>query len=494
MKALVFFLALIGGLAGYWFFIAPKDVHVNFCNTTIYNVSYALIEQNEGQVRYLNSSKNYMADLPPGQCHTSEIEVSKEGAGLHYYASIKSPDGNWRGNDQSLFNYVNGLPGNSNKSVYWEGNNGYLCLPRSYNKLRPVGRRTSCQGKRVKPISRYVSRDEELLDGNYFILLSTPNLITLNALDYDKPKILRKAAWQNVNRLRSIYSGHIAFNQKWRGQQVPLHLGARLIDSNGPLSSGVTVSNPQQISIFGDRLPLQEGDAILKMNETDIYAPADVFQALINHGFSTKLGITEPVKILYERRGTVKAAYTSYFYNERYHRFNYDTRSDAIYYGVMDALSFGLAAEATCTGKNTPAFVANMLYGLSEILDKSKKQPRAKYIDFDKCVWHSENEIALAQQTNRKLYTDSAWLTLFTPNAPRLLLQKGVKKGITKKVGSQLVGKMTATVALEMTETAIFFYNDRSPLQNLAQVADEYATSLPYIAGVTAVIGIISRK
>jgi len=475
------------------------------CNATPFKAYYVAAGSNEdGDQVLLHDLQDYAAALSPGHCNSFDIGRKKDDLKYIIYAATTHWVNNnkkTRNENTNLINYVYGLPSDEIKNIYWEAltqKSASYCLPK-FSKagwnLRKSSNTKGCDAKNHKsPFVPFQTVDRlAQINGDVYYILMAPGLNTVNMNNFSNGEELRAAIYSTASGLRQVIGRHLTFLAKWTGHPVPLHLGAELEDHNGPLASGVTVHNPVLISIFGDTLPFRHGDVLFKMNETDIFAPADVFQALIDHGYSYSRGITEPVNIVYGRAGKFYSTKTSYFFNEGYHQFSGDRKDEATFYGLLDAIALGLAAESLCAGENGLVGLADGLNSFANWLDKSIERKKFEYRSMRECIWSHESAIALAQQKHRDIYTNAAWLTIIFPNAPRLLLQKGATRVVKKVARNSAIASSFAGVGLELAETGFFFLNDRSALQTHANVAEEYVRSLPFIAGFTLAVGVIGR-
>lgn len=497
--------ALIGGA---YVMFSTSGPTVMVCNASPFQVGYVAIAtasqgDDAGKSRVVGAPLKKRDDkavntyLAAGQCDEIEGVTFKDGD-----VRVSADTARTGRSERELVKYVYGLK--SPEDLYWEDPRFTACVPKAARLGLRVKRSKTCNGGHLAGFSSIKLRDA--VDDTVVHLISAPSLPLVDPRKFKKVEALRKEIRRAASSLRTVVVRHQRFAARYPGHIMPYHLGAKLEDHNGALSSGIVLRKPARLTIFGDAMPLRDGDILYRINDHDVFSPIDVHDALLAHGGSRKLGVSKALKLVVGRRGNFYTINTTLFFNERHPSFAGERKGDAVYYGFMDAASLGLAAEANCASRQLPSLaqdtlrgVQALLYGLADAAsDKPARRdrkyiPAANYEDFGACVWRAEQEIALAQQKHKKDFQNAAWITVFTPSAPRLLLQKGASTAVKTKARKTALASIASTVGFELVETGLFFLNDQSPLQGPADVARDFYYAMPYVAGISASIAVVGR-
>ena len=493
VAAIVFVVGITAAMI--WLYLAvPAKEKFIVCNATPFDVGYvALRGRKDAAISSLATPNGGLSVLEPGKCEKHDIGRPKVGDVYYAYASTELFEQHASQN-QRLLQYVYNHVTDDRKNVIWQGEDLRICLPLAMDGHFSISnsKTSACRKQHLAVGLKKISRTEKK-NGNIYNILVAPDLGTVDIANLEDSTTIEAEIGRNAKGLRKVIERHVAFIEKWSGHEVPFHLGADVNDDNGPLSIGLQISNATSKSIFGDDLPLQAGDILYRINDIDVFTSYDVSQALIEHGFRYDKGITEPIEVIFARGNEVFRAKMSYFFNENYYLWSGDRTNDAVYYGVLDAISLGFAAEANCVGRNTPAFINNSLGAVLEMFNSSVTIQKLGYDDWDICIWRAETEIALAKQKENEIYTRATWVIVAISSAPRALIQGSLRYGVRRVAGRAAASNLLTDVALSLVETGFFFLNTKSPLQSYADVTDEYIHSLPNVAGISLAVGIIKR-
>lgn len=287
-----------------------------------------------------------------------------------------------------------------------------------------------------------------------------------------------------ARQLRTSVSTQRLNEREW-GSITPFSVGGTLEDHNGPLALGVWVTGVPSTTIFGQLMPIQSGDAILRVNGRPVLGASDLNQLLINHGLSRTAGIEVPVQYLILRGDQTYHVSTTYFFNEQYRQASPDQRGVAFWYGIGDALTFGQTPWVTCYGSNGLRRVGKGLSMAAELLSSkiegraydSSKEAQVEYIDAEECTWQKKQARAFARQKADSVYINSQWFAIVTPSAFRLV--GGRALGATRLAGRSAMSRAAMGGMLEAAETALWSVGTAAPGTPLSRRLGEAARMAP---------------
>ncbi len=478
--------------AKYAQFLVLQDRSFEVCNTTPFDLNYLLIEQRDHPLEddqlyriYNRSSEARSIDpLPAGACEAHTLYKPNRSTTL----LIRAVTDDARLNDEVIRYVYNSI---DPIRISWDGTTNQCVIENPLHKTAALASTTTCPEKAV--LQKFIKLDDPFKNSKRpFHIFSAPLINEPSNWGNVRARSKAQNATWLARTMRSTLLNDIKVREDYPDNQYPFHLGVQLVDRNGPLKPGVEVGQTAAKTIFDDSMPLKPGMRIAAINGESIYSPYDVFSALEAHGFSRSHGIRVPLSIETSGDGIIEHVY---FFNEKHRRYRGDRTGRVLFYGVVDSLSLGHAAETTCGGRTALVGVANALNFLSNKLSEpADRKEYAKLPDYQECVWRTEQDIGLAIQKNSEMFTASAWLTIFSPGGLRVFADKPLKKKMTKLFGKSRTVRAVTAMSAELAETAIYFANDRSPLQSYADAKRDFVRAIPYISGISFSLGIIGRR
>jgi hypothetical protein len=277
------------------------------------------------------------------------------------------------------------------------------------------------------------------------------------------------------------------FNEREWGNIAPFAAGGRLIDYNGPLALGVWMTDVPGTTIFGQPMPIQSGDVVLRVNGQAVLSEREFNQKLIDHGLSRTAGIEVPVEYAILRGDQLLSVKAPYFFNEQYRKAASDQTGIAFWFGIGDAITFGQTPWVACHGSNVLIGLGKGLSMAAELF-ASKLQGRAydeaneakvEYIDAAECTWQKKQARAFARQKADNVYINSQWFAILTPSAVRLVGNRMLAASAAGAAGRTAVNRALANGALEAAETALWSMGTAAPGTPLAQRLGEAARLAP---------------
>jgi Protein of unknown function (DUF1036) len=270
---------------------------------------------------------------------------------------------------------------------------------------------------------------------------------------------------------------------------VPFSVGGTLVDLNGPLALGVWVTDVPSTTIFGQPMPIENGDVVLKVNGYTVLGARDLHQKLIDHGLSRKAGIEKPVRYTILRGNDPYEVETTYFFNERYRQATPNQEGVAFWYGVGDGITFGQTPWVMCNGSNLLRAGAKGVSKVAEFVSSrwqkrqydASNEMQVEYIDAAECQWQEKQGRAFARQKADDTYVNSQWFALFTPSGVRLVGGKFVGAKVAQIVGKNTtMSRALASGVLEAAETALWSVGTAAPGTPLSARIGEAAKLAPW--------------
>lgn len=468
------------GLLIYWHVNRPYIATIEICNAAPYPINYLL------SYKRPSSSKDIIEDfefLGPGLCQKKTRKFNKDNA-PQYYVHAQSI----RNEKKIMWVYEHDLQ--SKDQIFWPpfGSTGARHLE--------VKRRSSIERL---PFHRVKKAREDGKESKWEFFIYDAQVSSLTQRFSDCKSSCKSTALQRAQKLSSAVERQINFSNGFAGKNLPYFISTELIDDNGPFNVGVRVKGVMAESMFGDPLPLREGDIVHSLNGVTVFSPDDLYIILHHHATSRSAGIEKPIDIDVVRGGSLYRLETVFFFNYNYWGSSPTDELKTIGYGITDAMSLGVAAQAVCGGKKGLQGLRNVASWLGEkgvdaIFDKKVDFGRSKITDYGECAWNAEQSIARLRQYDNDLFVNSAWFTIVTPSAPRLLLSKHLSKGLRSASISKGLAKRVSTMMLETSETLLWTINGASPLTSPKGVVTNLKNVAPYAAGVGIVAGALARR
>ena len=278
-------------------------------------------------------------------------------------------------------------------------------------------------------------------------------------------------------------------------------LGAHISDANSHLVQGIDIDRVAPLDIYKDEQKIRNGDLIIAINGHKIYSIPEFEHQLHIHATDLNSGIEKPLVLTVVRASCpsgcdVKARY---FFN-RYALSQIDN-TDAAYYGVLDAVFLGQAPLVNCIGDNALSFLGNVLSGALELGFSIAEERRFKnrmlrvfdYRDIQQCRWGAEQQRAMAQQLNSKLYTDIGWVGMATPGALRLVIGKVARRKAAKALGRGALARGITEGALEAGESALWALGTAAPGTPTVERLKTAAGVAPIAGGLGLGVTMMSR-
>mmetsp|Transcript_10077 Transcript_10077/g.17696 ORF Transcript_10077/g.17696 Transcript_10077/m.17696 type:complete len:501 (+) Transcript_10077:1904-3406(+) len=484
------FLSVLAVLAAVVWFVFPPNAKLEVCNAAPYPTDQIAFSLSGGTLTAVSEKRH----LASGECF--EVSEWVWFGTPEFYVHSAVPYGSRR-TYELVRSVKNSQPDGNNPLdsdtiQYWGVI--YTCLQDESPKIGTVSNITeSC------PQSRYIVGLQPAFSmgrrTKWSFVWEHPDLSLIKytkSIDADI-----KSGLQYARRLEESINRQLFYEREWRGS-APFIAGGRMEDENGPLNPGVWLSSVPSKNVFGEPQLLRSGDAIIKVNGTEVFGESDLAQLLINHGLSRDHGIESLVK--YEiLRGTQRLQLESpYYFNERYHEHTSDQSGLAFWYGVGDAVAFGQTPWALCYGNNAVRGTLNGVskvweFGRSQITGEtynSRNELQIGYIDAEECKWQKEQARGLARQKELGIYVNSQWFAIITPSAVRLVGKNAVRGSLANSGFKAATGVRLADAVLEAGESALWSLGTSPPGTPLSKRVGDTAT----LAGLGAVGGYLSSS
>ncbi len=318
----------------------------------------------------------------------------------------------------------------------------------------------------------------------WYFLWSHPNLPLMPA-DGTFEAALEQAL-AGARQLRTSVMTQRLNERKW--PVAPFSVGGTLVDLNGPLALGVWVTDVARTTIFGQPMPLENGDVILKVNGAAVLGARDLHQKLIDHGVSRQAGIETRVRYTILRGDHPYEVATTYFFNERYRQADPNQEGVAFWYGLGDGITFGQTPWVMCNGENlgiaTGRVVSRVFEWASSRWEQrpynASNEMQVAYIDAAECQWQKTQSRAFARQKAADIYENSQWFALFTPSGVRVVGSKLVGAKVAQSVGKNALSRALTNGVLEAAETALWSIGTAAPGTPLAARLGEAAQLAPW--------------
>lgn len=273
------------------------------------------------------------------------------------------------------------------------------------------------------------------------------------------------------------------------------YLGAKLTDTNSPLSPGVEIESAMAEDIFGWAQAMRAGDIITAINGKPVFGHADIFHELQEHASDIDRGIDAPIVLTIYRVECPDSCpiNASYFFNT--HNVPQAGDGEAIWWGASNGWLFGQAPLASCTGEEILKGAGNIFAGSLEALESwLKERPfnkdkletftyRTKE-EYKQCIWTRQQRAAISRQTQKDYYGNAELLGVIGPGGIRMLLGKGATRAATRAVGKGALARGLAGAALEAVETALWSLSSSAPGTALLDRIKAAGKAMPLATGL----------
>ena len=279
------------------------------------------------------------------------------------------------------------------------------------------------------------------------------------------------------------------------GRTIIGYLGAKIVDSNSPLSPGVEIETAMAQDIFGAAQKISAGDTILAINGKPVFAIIDVEAEIQRHAMDIKRGINKAIslKIVGESCPETCTVPVYYFFNEAYS--GQAGQGEAMAWGVSNAFLYGQATWVSCVGSELGKFGVNILgifYEAFKAAHEERKFDEGKAIlmkprtaeEIDLCIWENEQRAALSQQTQKQYYAQAEMFGIILPTGVGSYLTKPLLRSMGKGVIKRGTGRaLASTVMAEMVETSLWSFSAGPPGLSLQERMKSVRSDLPYAVG-----------
>ena len=454
-----------------------EEGHLTVCNAAPYPVTFVASYKRLPKITY---SSDYSETLEAGQCSTRSTLFKGTDANFLVYAESVE--------NHKRLKWAYSPHISAGDKVVWPFHEKNVSEKR---RFRSNGRvRTEGFAKTLKTESslgesrwRYF-----IFDANFNVLPTTPRRCGPSCIS---------TSLQRAKELAFAMDAQIFFDEKWKRRHFRYYISSKMSDHNGAFNLGFRVTGVPRSTVYGDHNPLKDNDVIVAINGIPVFAPEDFQMRLEYFGESRQHGITKPIVLEVARPGHTKImrVKTHYFFNYHHWGYSADDKFNTVLLGITDAVSLGKTAFTWCAGSDGLSFLRNIIsrateFAAREFFQEKINLGRSKDIDQDQCRWKMEQTIARYKQYNNKLYNNSAWLTVVTPNALRLVSSKAFSKWTTRKLGSKTVGRTVSNIGLEAVETALWTINGSSPLSSTKNIWRDVKTAVPVAVGLSTALGV----
>lgn len=283
--------------------------------------------------------------------------------------------------------------------------------------------------------------------------------------------------------------------QELGGRTIVGYLGAKIVDSNSPLSPGVEIETAMAQDIFGAAQKISAGDTILAINGKPVFAIIDLEAEIQRHAMDIKRGINKAIslKIVGAACPETCTVPVYYFFNEAYS--GQAGEGEAMAWGVSNAFLYGQATWISCIGSEFGKLGVNIFGAFYEAFnasrekrefDKGKAQlmkPRTAE-EIDLCIWENEQRAALSRQTQKKYYAQAEMLGIILPTGVGSYLTKPLLRSMGKGVIKRGTGRALASAVMaEVVETSLWSFSAGPPGLSLQDRMKSVRSDLPYAVG-----------
>ncbi len=263
---------------------------------------------------------------------------------------------------------------------------------------------------------------------------------------------------QKAKVLRASFERQIEYDQEIKSfeENVPFILGLNTTDHNGNSSLGITIDRVHyEENILGDEFPFKPGDVITAFNNQPVFGNKELTVLLNRHARSLDGGIGKPIPFTLTRNGNQYTGETLYFFNPYYRHWPKNEGWKAFWYKIADAFFYGFDED---------------IY-------------RAFLADDPADAWeYVQNQARLNQFYSKSSIAGTVVGAFLSPG--KLLLQRGVTRGISKMGMKRGVAGLVTATALEAGEEAIWSIGNRSPVLTDQEFVTKMAENMALGAGL----------
>jgi len=482
-----------------------REAKLTICNPTLAKV-FAVVAMNSGSTTKISG---YYA-VPVGECLDLNLNFNWNNAEKRIYVHGSSyPSENWifankivngvlSSHDQLPFNVSLG------DEVKYHGNHSYLnCIhpSDSFKRTSTEHNVATCDSPMVVAgftEARKTSKSRK----RWIFVFNQPNTMFY---EIDKKEVFLNLddGLDFAKTLNKSISFQIEADEYFDWGRQPLaRIGADLLDNNGKLGLGITVSNVIPTDIFGDNQMIQNNDVIVGFNEYPIFSIDEFTYHLDKHAKSLKGGAGVPVKLNVIRSTCPDGCIlqTRFFFNQiAFSTYKPVGEIETMYLGALNEWSFGLGSHTHCLAKNLGKLTGNILFGVFEgISSLIEKRSFNKYslqvFEYDNhalCSWLQEQRKALASQFNNELYQNSAYAGLFSPGALRFAISKVGKKTLLKGAKKSRLARGISDGIIEAFETGVSLAATAAPGTSAQQRLNDALVFMPWGGGIGFATGVL---
>ena len=477
-----------------------KDIIV-VCNHSPFQLTTLIIADKKS-----SSSPNWLHDKPiylsPGACTDINGYHPKFKTNYFSYATTDIKPNN---QDRVILDYVYGKRDNGeSRNLYFEGNilNDDKKSKSSFVSAQSVA--YCLNGNEYRFIhDRQINKNNCLelqftldripkishLDA-HFKILTAWQLPPIDPLKIKSLKEWRYALGRDMRELNSRLYRQLEHRKNYLNQTLAFLPGFSIEDENGPMNQGVNAYNVFPVTVFDDPRQLSEGDKILAVNGNPIFEEGDFYHELISHATNRDLGISKALNLTIETYGgKSKNILDSYFFNPNHSNWKSVSEFETYVTAFGDVFTLGNTAELICLGEGLPGRLNNIASKIASLFEGSIE--KVAIPDYTECFYNVSNRLMAARQFYAKEYRIAVLLTIPTSSGPRMFAQKIFRSQMKKIVGKSTAKAIAVAAAYESFETAVFFYNEKSPIASLDDLYADYQAAMPYILGGSVLIGII---
>ena len=304
-----------------------------------------------------------------------------------------------------------------------------------------------------------------------------------------------KLAQLQLKALRKAIEHQMQEARELGGRTIVGYLGAKIVDSNSPLSPGVEIETAMAQDIFGAAQKISAGDTILAINGKPVFAIIDLEAEIQRHAMDIKRGINKEIslKIVGDACPETCTVPVYYFFNEGYS--GQASEGEAMAWGVSNAFLYGQATWVSCVGSELGKLGVNIFGAFREVFNAIREErqynennaelmkPRTAE-EIDLCIWENEQRAALSRQTQKHYYAQAEMFGILLPTGVGSYSSKPLLRGMGKGVIKRGAGRaLASSMMAEVVETSLWSFSAGPPGLSLQERMTSVRSDLPYAVG-----------